>query len=462
MIEIHPLLILFVGTITVVGMIIILRMNAFIALISSAMIVSLLSPGNIEEKIVRVALSFGNTAGGIGIVIALATVIGKCMMDSGAADRIVQVFLKLFGEKKTGLALMSSGFILSVPVFFDTVFYLLIPLARSMYKRTGKHYLKYIMAITAGGVITHMLVPPTPGPLVMAQNLGFDIGMMIIVGLVVALPAATVGMIFSWWRDRSLDIPMRPLYANDEPKPKNNEDLPGLFVSLLPIMLPVILVSANTIVKNLLLKAELNSAFVYELSKVTAIIGNVNFAMLLSAAVALFVLVKKRKLSREALSNVVEKALMSGGVIILITAAGGAFGAMLQAAEIGPAIENIFLASGIQTQGLFLLGLAFIMASIMKIAQGSGTVAMITTSAMLASMMTTPEQLGFHPVYLATAIGSGSMIFSWMNDSGFWIFTKMGGLEEIETLKTWTPLLSLVGLTGMIVTVILSLVFPLI
>ncbi|MBA7682920.1 High-affinity gluconate transporter [subsurface metagenome] len=176
MFNLHPLIILVVGMLTVILMITRLRMNAFIALITSAVVVSLLSPGELAEKISRVATEFGNTAGSIGIVIALAVVIGKCMMDSGAADRIVRGFLSLLGEKRSSTALMASGFVLSVPVFFDTVFYLLVPLARSMHRRTKKHYLKYAMAIAAGGVVTHSLVPPTPGPLIMADNLGIDIG----------------------------------------------------------------------------------------------------------------------------------------------------------------------------------------------------------------------------------------------------------------------------------------------
>lgn len=174
MLSLHPLMILAVGMLTVILMIALLRMNAFIALITSAVVVSLLAPGDLAEKISRVATAFGSTTGSIGIVIALAVVIGKCMMDSGAADRIVRGFLSLLGEKRSSTALMASGFVLSIPVFFDTVFYLLVPLARSMHRRTKKHYLKYAMAITAGGVVTHCLVPPTPGPLVMARYRGVD------------------------------------------------------------------------------------------------------------------------------------------------------------------------------------------------------------------------------------------------------------------------------------------------
>ena len=461
MLSLHPLMILALGMLTVILMIALLRMNAFIALITSAVVVSLLAPGDLAEKISRVAAAFGSTAGSIGIVIALAVVIGKCMMDSGAADRIVRGFLSLLGEKRSSTALMASGFVLSVPVFFDTVFYLLVPLARSMHRRTKKHYLKYTMAITAGGVITHCLVPPTPGPLIMAENLGIDIGALIMIGALVAIPAAIVGMFFSGWADRRMNIPMRPLGGEfSEPEPLEDNQLPGLLVSLLPIILPVLLVSTNTIVRTMA-KGAAEGSGLSRAAGIAAVLGDVNLAMLISAAIAMLMLKSKRALTNTQLAKVVEVSLMSGGMIILITAAGGAFGAMLKAAQIGPAIESLFKSDGGQsTDGLMLLGLGAFIALLIKIAQGSCTVAMITSSAMIAAMLTSTETLGYHPAYLATAIGGGSMIGSWMNDSGFWIFVKMTGLTEAEGLKSWTPLLAIVGFTAIAVSFLLAIILP--
>ena len=461
MFSLHPLIILVIGMLTVILMITALKMNAFIALITSAVVVSLLAPGDLAEKISRVAEAFGNTAGSIGIVIALAVVIGKCMMDSGAADRIVRAFLSVLGEKRSPTALMASGFVLSIPVFFDTVFYLLVPLARSMHRRTKKHYLKYAMAIVAGGVVTHSLVPPTPGPLIVADNLGIDIGVMIIVGALIALPAAVVGMIFSGYADRRLNIPMRPLSGElSEPEPLEDHHLPGLLISLLPIILPVLLVSTNTIVRTIA-KGAAEDSPLNRAAAITAVLGNVNLAMLISTAIAMWMLKSKRALTNTQLGKVVEVSLMSGGVIILITAGGGAFGAMLKAAQIGPAIEKLFASdTGQPTSGLMLLVLGALIAVLMKIAQGSTTVAMITSSAMIGSMITSTQTLGYHPVYLAAAIGGGSMVGSWMNDSGFWIFVKMSGLTEAEGLKTWTPLLAIVGLTSIVVSLLLALILP--
>ena len=447
---IYPLFILFIGMATVIGPIMVLRLHAFFALVTAALVVSLLAPGELADKIGRVAMAFGSTAGSIGIVIALAAVIGMCMLESGAADRIVRWFLTLFGVDRADVALLASGFVLSIPVFFDTVFYLLIPLAKSMFQQTGRRYARYVMVIAAGAIITHSLVPPTPGPLVNAQNLGVDLGTMIMVGLLVAVPAAVVGILAAGWLDARLDIPMRGLgepAGHDSP---SDDRLPGLGVSLLPILLPVVLITTDTISQAAAPNATL--------AQWTAILGNPNLAMFAAATVALMLYVARRRPGRSQFTREVERSLMSGGLIILITSAGGAFGAMLQAAEIGPALQGLLGQSA--PLGMALLPVGFFMASLLEIAQGSGTVSMITASAMLGAMIV-PDTLDFHPVYLATAIGSGSMVGSWMNDSGFWIVSKMGVLTEAETFKTWTAIAATVGIAAMLATVVLATVMPL-
>src|SRR6266545_8237411 len=454
-------LILLVGMATILGAILLLRLNAFLALIIAAIVVSLLAPGEPAVKIARVAEGFGRTAGSIGIVIALAAIAGKAMMESGAADRIVRAFLASLGVKRGATALCATGYILSIPVFFDTVFYLLVPLARSMFARTNRNYLKYIMAIAGGAAATHTLVPPTPGPLAVAGTLGVDLGTMVLVGLVVALPAAGVGLLFAGWVDRRM-----PLESPPSPEGRGGQGvrtapvLPGLIPSLLPIVLPVVLISSNTVVVSMLSRGGAPS-FWAALAPYTAIIGNANLALLASAIVAMGVYARHRGASRADLSEMVETSLMSAGVIILITAAGGAFGATLQAAQIGPVIEAAFGGTRGSGSGMALLLLGFAVASLMKFAQGSSTVAMITTAAMLAAMIPEPGALPFHTVYVATAIASGSLVGTWMNDSGFWVFSKMGGVTELETLKSWTPLLAVVGVTGMVTTLVLALLVPL-
>ncbi|MCS6866333.1 MAG: SLC13 family permease [Gemmataceae bacterium] len=460
----HPLVTLLIGIVTIIGLIVVFRVHAFIALIVSALVVSFLAPGDVAQMVPRVAMEFGAAAGKIGIVIALASVIGVCMMESGAADRIVRAFLRLLGEPRAPVALTGSGYVLAMPVFFDTVFYLLVPLARSLYRRTGKNYLLSLLAIVAGGAITHTLVPPTPGPLVMAAQLQVDLGVMILAGMVVALPTAAVGLLFSAYVNRRMPLPMREVPGLPTTEPLPDDQLPPLGLSLLPVLLPVLLITLQTVVAAM---AENDPTIKDNYLPYAKLVGDANLALLLSAAMAVSLYVRQRRPSKERIAHLIETSLMSGGVIILITAAGGAFGAMLKAAEIGPAVEQLF--AGTQASGLMYLGLGFGISVVLKVAQGSSTVAMITASSMLAAMLQVgieppaviADKLGYHMVYLALAIGAGSLVGSWMNDSGFWIFVKMGGLTEVEGLKTWTPLLAVLGSTAMIITVIFALIIPL-
>jgi gluconate:H+ symporter, GntP family len=465
--HLHPLALLAIGIFIVVGLIVRFKVNAFVALILAATAVSMLCatppPALLAElkpgyRVLRVAEAFGKTAGAIGIVIAMAAIIGKCMMESGAADRIVRSFLNVLGEKRSGIALAGSGFVLSIPVFFDTVFYLLVPLARSLFRSTGKNYVKYVLAISAGAAVTHTVVPPTPGPLLVADNLGVDIGTMIVMGLVVGLPATAAGLLVAGWMDRNAKITPDLSFANvtdAETAPPEQKPMPGLFASLLPIFLPVVLISINTITTRIAKTSESAA----DLLPLVGTIGNANFALMVSAAIAIILYLRQCKPSRDKFGALLEDGLMSAGVIILITAAGGAFGAMLKVAEVGPAIENMFSGGDSGGKGLMLLPFVFFVSALLKFAQGSTTVAMITTSAMVAAMLGN-IQLPFNPVYLATAIGGGGLVGSWMNDSGFWIFSKMSGINEVDALKTWTPLLIVLGSTMFIMTVILAVIFP--
>ena len=461
----HPTLILLIGIVTILAGIVVLRLNAFLALIIAAIVVSLLAPGEAAVKIARVAEGFGRTAGTVGIVIALAAIIGKAMMDSGAADRIVNGFLALLGEKRGATALCSTGYILSIPVFFDTVFFLLVPLARSMYGRTNRNYLKYLLAIAAGAGATHTLVPPTPGPLAIAGTLGVDLGTMVLVGAVVALPAAAAGLLFAGWVDRRMPVlPPAPAASGvSAAEVAPTAPLPGLIPSLLPILLPVLLISSHTVVASMTARPGVHVAMWSALEPYTAISGNPNLALLVGTGIALWVYARQRRASRADIAEMVETSITSAGVMILIIAASGGFGVALQATGIGSVIERTFVgqaaASGIGS-GLVFLFLGFGVASLIKLAQGSSTVAMITTAAMLAAMLPA-SGLPFHTVYVATAIASGSLVGTWMNDSGFWLFSKMGGVTEIETLKSWTPVLGIVGVTAMVTTLALALLVPL-
>lgn len=452
-----PLLILLLGTLVVILCIVRLRIGAFFGLMLAAFLVSFLAPGAFGDKLPRVVAALGTAAGKLAVIITCAALIGKCMTDSGAADRIVRTFLRLLGERRAPAALMSSGFVLGMPVFFDTVFYLLVPLARSLHRSTKKNYLLYILAMAGGAVATHTLVPPTPGPLAVAEILKVDVGMMILMGIAVALPSALVALGLAHWLQARYEIPMRALPGEDVDRPAPaDSDLPGFWVSVLPIALPVVLMAAGTVFA-MQAKTAVAGAWVLEVAEIMKVAGDPNFALMVATLASVLVYVRQRRPSREQLSNDIEESMMSAGTIILITAAGGAFGAMLKEAGVGPAIQNLF---GGGSSGLILLVVAWVIAALLKTAQGSTTVAMITSAGMMASMLD-GQVLAFHPVYLALAVGFGGLCVVWMNDSGFWIIARMSGFTELEVLKTWSFMLVLVSLFGLALTALLAVVLPL-
>ena len=450
----HPILILLIAMATVFLLIIRWKVNAFAALILSAILIGLMSPHvAIQDIMGAVTEAFGGLVGRIGVAIAMAAVIGQCLMESGGAEKITRRFVDWLGERYSSFSMVISGYILSIPVFHDTVFYLLVPLARSMSMRTGgRNYLLYTLAIGAGGVTTHIFVPPTPGPLAMAETLGIDLGLVIIVGLMVAIPSALACWAYAYWIDRKMQLPIReaPGLTLDELREVANRpesELPGFFVSLLPIAIPVILITANTI-SNTFFPGTM-------LSDVTAFLGNPNLALILAATAGLWLLASHKGLTLKELAKPTEEAIKSAGLIILITAGGGAFGRMLVKAEVGTVLGGYA-----QEIGLSLMLLGFGISMLFRIAQGSATTAMITTAEILAPLILAAPP-AYHSVYILTAIGSGSIVGGWMNDSGFWVFKTMTGLTEVEALKTKTVSLFALGGAGLLASYLGAVVFPL-
>ena len=403
---------------------------------------------------------FGETCGKIGILIAMAAIIGKCLLDSGAADRIVRSALRVVGEKRAGLAFMGSGFLLSIPVFFDTVFYLMIPLAKAMRLRTGKNYLLFILAIVAGGAMAHSLVPPTPGPLIVADMLDVSFLDMMIGGIIVGLFASMAGYLFARWINRRMEIPLRdaPDASIEEltaQASRSDEELPSFWIAVLPILLPVLLIAAATATKTVLDGNPSPPGWLVSLKPTIMTFGDKNMALILAAAIAMLTLIRQQP-DRKKLAASVQHALAGGGIIILITSAGGGFGAAIR--QSGIAEQIAMLQEGVQP--LMILPIAFLITTLIRTAQGSATVAMITAGSVLAPLAL-QGNLPFHSVYLALAIGCGSKPIAWMADSGFWVVCKMSGMTEQEALKTVTPNSIVMGVTGLAVTLILAALFPL-
>jgi GntP family gluconate:H+ symporter len=481
-VTIDPVLLLLIGMIVVLGGILLLRLHAFLALILGALIVGSLTTSAALEKYAkekgmtagettaivessvgeRVALGFGSTCTRIGILIAMASIIGKFLLESGAAERIVRTMVKWLGDKRAPCAFLSSGFLLGVPVFFDTVFYLMMPLGKAAGIRAGRNYGLYVMAIVAGATMTHSLVPPTPGPLFVAGELSVNIGLMIIGGIVVSLFTASAGYLYALWANRKWPIPVRDTADTSTADlrsmmEKDESNLPPVWLSILPIVLPVLLIAGGTFF-NSLANTQSPATMAGLRQNIAVLIDNVsnpNVALTISAAIALLTFARLNR-GRKNVTLHLQNALSSGGLIILITSAGGAFGSILQQTGIGYRIQG--LASSYH---IAALPLAFFVTAIVRTAQGSATVAMITAVGIIGGLAGS-GQLGFHPLYLALVIGCGSKLVPWMNDSGFWVICKMSGMTEAETLKTCSTMMTLMGIVGLFVVMILARLFPLV
>ena len=407
----------------------------------------------------RVGEGFGTTCMKIGIMIAMAAVIGQCLMRSGAAERIVLGIRNLLGEKNAPVAFIGSGFTLGIPVFFETVFYLMMPLGKAMYLKTGKNYLLYVLTIIAGGSMAHSLVPPTPGPLFVAYELGVDVGLAIICGTLVGVFTTTAGYLWARFISSKITIPLRESadLSKEQLEAMANrkvEELPGLLISILPILLPLVLIAGGTTFKLTFEGMESAPEWMTIINPMIQLLGNKDIALSIAAFFSIILLAKRPNSTKESLSKTIQDAIADAGVIVLITCAGGAFGHVLRQTGIAGSIEQSLPAT---ESGLMVVG--FLICAIVRTAQGSSTVAMITAVGVVAPIALA-SNLSYHPVYIAIAIGCGSKPISWMNDSGFWVISKMSGMTESEMLKTNTIMGIIMALTGLIVCLIGSRVFP--
>lgn len=437
------------------------RLHPFLVLIVTALVVAGLTPsdrlGDAAALPIgrRVAEGFGKTAHDIGILIAMASILGQCLMEARGAERIVAAIERVVGRRHAPLAFLGAGFLLGIPMFAEAVFYLLLPLAKASWRETRRHGVLLVLSIVAGATMTHSLVPPTPGPLFVADEMGIDIALMMRQGMIVGAIAALAGFGYATWADRRFDIPLRTA-EDDRPGTVPDDERPGtaigplppLWASLLPILLPVVLISADSAVDSI-------AAIPPSVARVIHVVGDKNLALTVSAAAAILLLACRPRSSREKVRQAVAAAVLEGGEIILVIAAGGALGATLRQAGMAE-----LAAAAVPQHALLLLPIAWGVTVLIRAAQGSATVAMITAVGIIAPIADAAS-LPYHDVYVALAIGCGSKPGMWMNDSGFWVIARMTGMTETETLKTASVMVAIEGTVGLLVTMALAASWPL-
>ncbi len=454
-----PIVPFVVGLVVVVALLVWLKLPAFVGLIIAAMAIGLTTPELATGEVAaQTAEEFGGVMVSIGIPILMAAIIGKCLMDSGAADRVVRAFLSWTGEKRSEYALMGSSYVLSIPVFFDNVFYLLAPLGRSMKARTGVKFSLYISVLAAGALATHMLVPPTPGPLAMAAELDVDLGLAILVGATVALPTSMLGgIVYGRFLNNREEFPLREAMGSDpeslqERTDRPTSELPGLFESSLPIAAPVVLIAGNTTADVFADQGVIAEGGAIDAA--ASFLGDPNFALTVAAILAAYTYYRmEMQGDRDLFNNELTEAIKSGGNIIAITAAGGTFGAMLAIAGVGE-----WIAGGLEEFGLGLLFTGWAIAAVIRVAQGSGTVAILTGAGIMAPLA---GDFDANAVYLMMAIGFGGMIAPWYNDSGFWVVSEVAGITQLETFKTYSAVCTVMSISGLILVFVLQLLVPL-
>ena len=467
-----------------------LRFHAFLALVLAALIAGAMT-GKSEWKIPdkngaektysalvgvveMVSKGLGDTARDIAISIALASIIGMCLMESGAADKVVRRFLAFFGEKHAGWALLASTFLLSAPIFFDTMFMLMAPLCKALRLRTGKDYVLYVLAVCCGGTITHSMTVPHPGPVAVVTDLKLDVGWSVIGGLAIGAIVAVLGFMVSKWLNRMHTVPLREtagasLAELEGIGNKHESALPSFFWSVVPVILPIVLISLTTLFEIIHKGTEQSAGWAVALQTMLGgehgfvmvrgwvdFVGHKNIALFIGAGISLWVLARQCNFGLAKLEALVGPPLETAGMIILITSAGGAFGGALRSAGVGDAVKELA-----QGHSVNLIFLGWLVAAVIRVAQGSATVAMLTASSIMVPMLS-GNALGCHTIYLFTSIGFGAMFCSWMNDSGFWVVARLSGMTEKETLKTWSVQLTADSVIGLLVTLVLSKALPLV
>jgi len=444
MIDYQLLLAVFIGVAVLLVLILYVRIQAFISLLIASIVVGLIAGMEPMQIIETIQTGMGNTLGFVAVVVGLGSMFGAILEHSGGAEALGNYMLEKLGEKNASWALMITGFFVAIPVFFDVAFIILIPIIYSLQRKSGKSLLLYAIPLLAGLAITHAFIPPTPGPVAVADILKADLGWVILFGFIVGIPTAILsGPLFGKYIAKRIFV-SAPAMNEKEYKDQN---FPGVILVLSIIAIPINLIVLNTIISSPLVPESLLSETTRNWFKM---IGHPFTALIIANLMAWYLLGIKRGFSKEKLFDITSKSMGPAGVIILLTGAGGVFKEMLVNTGTGEMIANYFSSVGIS-----ILLFAFIAAALIRILQGSSTVAMIT-SAGITSPLLMGNMNEIDKALLVIVIASGASILSHVNDSGFWLVSKYLGLNEKQTFKSWTLMTTILATVGFLTAFILS------
>lgn len=442
-----------IGIILLVIMILKTKIHTFLALVLTCVIIGVIGGIPYDDIIKSITGGFGGTLGSIGIVIGFGVMMGSIFEASGSAKTMAKTFLKMLGKGKEEIALAITGFIVSIPIFCDSGFVILAPLAKALSKSTGKSVISLGISLAAGLVITHSLVPPTPGPVGVAGIFDVNVGTLMLWGIVIAVPMTIAAVIYGKYMgkkiyqlpgdgDQEWVRPEAPVDVDIASEAFGDETLPGAGISFAPIIVPIVLILMNNVLKVLGVTGTAAELIIF--------LGQPIVAVAIGLLIAIVGLTPS--MTRKESIKVMELGIADAGIIILVTGGGGALGRVMSDSGLGTYIANI-----IAQTALPAILLPFVIATLMRFIQGSGTVAMITSASITAPILAT---LGVNPVFGGLAACIVSLFFSYFNDSYFHVVTRTLGISEVdEQIKVWSVTTTILWAVGLVTLLILNAIF---
>ncbi len=455
----HPTWVMLVIAAVAVAVLLLLiakvKLHAFISLVLVSAVTAVVAGIPVADVPTAMLDGFSSTLGSVALLVAFGVMLGRLLEVTGGAQVLADTLIGVFGEKRAPLALGVAALIFGFPIFFDAGLVVFLPIIFAVARRFGGSILIYALPTAGSFAAMHAVVPPHPGPVAAATELGGDIGLTLLIGVPVAILAWIPGAYLVGTRlgARFSPEPTNVFASGDDDSDSTSKSTPPPFATVVLLLaLPLVLIGLNTVITTLRAAGSVSEDAVW--ASALVLIGQTPVALLITVLVAIFVLSPGRFPIGQA-SNILDQALGPICAIILITGAGGMFGGVLRTSGIGEALSTSL--SGL---GMSLIVQAFLIATLLRVAQGSATVALTTTAGLISAQVAAAGLGSFDIALLVFAIAAGATVLSHVNDSGFWLVSRFFGMDVITTLKTWTVLETTLGLSVFVIASVLWVVVP--
>lgn len=449
-----PILILIVisAVALLLFMVLKLKISAFISLLITAIFVGIAAGMPLTEISTAIQNGMAGTLGFVATVVGLGAIFGQMLESSGGAESLAHYLLKKFGKDRASWAMVITGFIVAIPVFLDVGFIILVPIIYALARDSKRSLLYYGIPLLAGLAVTHSFIPPTPGPVAVADIINVQLGWVILLGVILGFPTAVIaGPIWGKYISKKIYIEPPSEFNLQKNKDYDENNLPSFRLIALIIAVPLLLILVNTFTG-----LAVDKAFVTKTiwTDILEFVGHPFSALIIATLLASYFLGVKRGMGKQKILDLSTKALGPAGIIILITGAGGVLKQILVDSGIGK-----IMAESMADSALPPILLAWMLAAVVRVTQGSATVAMITAAGIIAPVL---SEFGLNDpqrALVVLAIASGATLLSHVNDSGFWLVGKYFGMTEKQTLQSWTVMESIIAFCGLAFTLLASLFF---